>query len=199
VVGNNRELSGNLDYTPQVKNDRDGLAIDMKLQGKTNREIAKATEMSLKTIQNILTKGGRLYPILVSLRSKKALVLQEGNLSTWQKLLASKDPAIEELRRIAREDSNPAARLKAIDMILELTGVRDGEKPPLLDPANQDETLKRFVEWANQYILKTFREEAPTLFIEHVIPKELQVTSEEIKKMSQAELWEKCRKMIGLE
>lgn len=194
LIGNSREESGN---PPLVKNDRDGLAIDMKLQGKTNQEIAEATEMSLKTVQNILTKGGRLYPILESLRSKKTIVLQEGNLSTWQKLLASKDPAIEELRRIAREDPYSAARLKAIDMIFDLTGVRDGERPPLLDPANPSETLGRFVEWANEYILKTFREEAPALALEHQGSKEAQISPEELNKLSNGELWDMTRKLLG--
>jgi len=159
---NEKSGSGSL---PFVKNDRDGLAIDMKLQGKPNQEIADATGISLGTVQNILTKGGRLYPILESLRSQKALVLREDNLSTWQKLLASKDPAVEELRRIAREDPNTAARLKAIDMILELTGVRDGEKPPFLDSADRDKSSERFTEWANEYLLKAFRDEAPVLLL----------------------------------
>ena len=120
--------------------------------------ISKATGINIKTLQNILTKGGRLYPALEAMRSEKVLVMREGNLSAWDQLCEAKDPAVEELRRISRDDPNTVARLKAIDMILDLAGVRDSERPPLLDPANPDESQQRFIEWADRLFLKTFRE-----------------------------------------
>lgn len=158
--GNNREEPGSF---PAIRSDKDGLIVDMKLRGHRNREIAEATGMALKTAQNIVSKGGRLYPALEALRFEKSLVLREGHRSAWDNLCAAKEPSVEELRRIAREDPNPAARLKAIDMILDLTGVRDGEKPPLLDPNDLDGSVRKFLQWANELLVRTYREQSPEL------------------------------------
>ncbi len=133
----------------------------MKLKGQSNRAISQAAGIKLKTIQNITTRGGRLHLVIESLRSEKSKVVQKSNLSAWDQLCAAKDPAIEELRHIANDDPNTAARLKAIDMILDLTGVRVDDKPPLLDPSNMGESCDRLLKWLNEQLLRIFREIAP--------------------------------------
>ena len=182
--GKNREKAGELKV---IKNDRDGLIVDMKLKGHSNKEIAEATGVNIKTIQNIVAKGGRLYPALQSLRTDKALVLAVENVSAWENLLAAKDPAIEELKRIALESSNDVARLKAIDMIIELTGIRDDDRPPLLDP-NNPESIVKLLEWINKKLIKTFRERAPEIVVKYTKADDLEFKNfgpDDIKMLSE--------------
>ena len=160
----------------------------MKLRGCGNKEIAKATGINLKTLQNIVTKGGRLYSTLESLRENKAVILAENNLSVWDSLLAAKDPALQELKRIALESSNDIARLKAVDMIIELTGIRDDDRPPFLDPHNMNDSLEHMAKWINQKVLKTFQEKAPKVIFEFGqdgINKERKMTSVELVRLEE--------------
>ena len=162
--GENRGKTGNL---PMIKSQRDAQVVDLKLKGHTNKKIALATEMNPKTIGNILSKGGRLYRSLQSLRADKTEVLVAHTVSAQESLLSAKDPAIQELKRIALESPNDVARLKAIDMIIELTGIRDEDKPPLLDPNNIEHSLENFAKWINTKLLKTFKENAPKITFEY--------------------------------
>ena len=141
--------------------------VDMKVRGCSNKEIFEATAISLKTVQNIVSKGGRLYYAIQSLRENKTITLAENNLTVWDSLLSAKDPAVQELKRIALESPNDVARLKAIDMIIELTGIRDEDKPPLLDPHNMNDCLERFGKWIKQKLLKTFQNKAPKVIFEY--------------------------------
>lgn len=161
--GKNRENSGNLSNLPMIRNDKDSLIVDMKLRGCSNREIAEATGIKLKTLQNIIAKGGRLYPALQSLRTDKAIVLQEGNLSAWDRLIATKEPAIDELRRMALEEPNPIVRFKAIEKIIGLTGIRDDDVPPLLDPLDMDKSVEKLIKWANSRIRGVYQDKAPVI------------------------------------
>lgn len=150
-----------------IKNEKDGAIIDMKVKGCSNKEIALTTKTPIKTVGNLVSKGGRLYPALQSLRQTKEATLVEHSLSVWDTLLAAKDPAIQELKRIALESPNDVARLKAIDMIIELTGIKDEDKPPLLDPHSLHESLDKFLEWINGKLLRTFSENAPKIIVQH--------------------------------
>lgn len=161
--GENRENSGRNPNLPAIRNDKDGIIIDMKLKGYSNREIAKATGMNLKTVQNIVSKGGRLYHALQSLRADKVMVLKEGSLSVWDKLLATKEPAIDELRSMALEEPNPIVRFKAIEKIIGLTGIRDDDMPPLLDPLDMDKSVEKLIKWANLRIRGMYQDRAPVI------------------------------------
>ena len=136
--GKNREISGNL---PMIRSDKDARIVDMKLKGYSNKEIAKATGMSVKTVQNIVSKGGKLYSIIQSLRGEKTAVLRQGNLQGQESLLEAKHPAIQELIRLALESPNDIVRLRAIQLILEMTGIWSDDKPPLLDPLDMDNSI----------------------------------------------------------
>ena len=160
--GNIREKSGNF---PTIRNDKDGLVVDMKIRGCSNKKISEATGISLKTVQNIVSKGGRLYSAIQSLREDKTITLAENNLTVWDSLLAAKDPAVQELKRIALESPNDVARLKAIDMIIGLIGIRDDDKPPFLDPHNMNDSLERLAKWINQKVLRTFQREPQSWFL----------------------------------
>ncbi|MFC1808388.1 hypothetical protein ACFL0T_08525, partial [Candidatus Omnitrophota bacterium] len=93
--------------------------------------------------------------------------VQESNLSAWDNLLATRDPAIQELKRLALESSNDVVRLKGIDMILELVGIRYRDKLPLLDPAGMQDSLERLGIWLNKRLVRTYQEQAPKVVFEY--------------------------------
>ena len=61
--GNNQEGSGTPNKLPVVSSGRDLRIIELKLQGRKNSEIAKEMGMRIKTVHNILSKGGRLEKV----------------------------------------------------------------------------------------------------------------------------------------
>lgn len=150
-----------------IKNEKDGIIVDMKVKGFSNKDIAQTTNTPIKTIGNLVSKGGRLYPALQSLRQTKEVALVEHSQSAWDSLLSFKDPAIGELKRIALESPNDVARLKAVDMIIELTGIKSTDKPPLLDPHRQNESLNKFLEWINEKLLRSFGENSPKITVSY--------------------------------
>lgn len=139
----------------------------MKIKGASNKEISQATNTPIKTVGNLVSKGGRLFPAIQSLRQTKEVTLIEHNLSSWDSLLAAKDPAIGELKRLALESTNEAVRLKAIDMVIDLTGIKETDKPPLLDPHRQNESLNKFLEWINDKLLRSFGENSPKVTVSY--------------------------------
>lgn len=147
----------------QIKDDKDAKIIDMKLRGCANATIAEATDMPTKTIANITTKGGRLFPIIQSLRNEKTVMLQQGNLSGLESLLEAKDPAIQELIRLIQESPNDIVRLRGIDMLLEMTGIHSKDRPPLLDPLDMEKSVNRLLKWVNERLIMVYRDRAPVI------------------------------------
>ncbi len=126
LIGNNREDSGNLSMP---KNEKDALAVRMKVEGMGYREISQATGVPVKTLQNSFSKGGRLQEAYLAYRSQSHQQFEETAKEVSERAGQEAKAAFERMVELSKTAGNEAAFYKANEYILSLVGVIEHQSP----------------------------------------------------------------------
>jgi len=122
-IGKSWEESGRSENVPALKSDRDMTIVQMKLEGKTSLEIASETRMKLKTVQNITSMGGRLYPVIQEFRVRSVRRLQESADDVAEMAKQDSIMAYENIRDMSLYANSDAGKFRASEKIMELAGI----------------------------------------------------------------------------
>lgn len=119
-TGNIQEQSGNL---PALKSEKDALILKLKLEGKSYAEISAATSVPIKTLQNCLSKGGRLENAYRELLRRSQEQGKETADIVFEVAKQEARAAIERMIELSKTAGNEAALFKANEYLLALAGI----------------------------------------------------------------------------